>query len=88
MFSSDEMLSYGFISKINSYNTNLKSNQMAEMTNEVKGFLSKAKELLLKDYQPRKVGRWNNGENQTTDKTVEEKTRPTELKFSKLKVRL
>ena len=48
MFSSDEMLNYGFISKINSYNTNLKPNQMAEMTNEVKGFLGKAKELLLK----------------------------------------
>ena len=44
----DQLLQYGFISKINSYNTNLKPNQMAEMTNEVKGFLGKAKELLLK----------------------------------------
>ena len=43
---STEMLQYGFISKINNYNTNLKSNQMAEMTKEVNEMLSNTEKFM------------------------------------------
>lgn len=81
MFSSDEMLNYGFISKINSYNTNLKPNQMAEMTNEVKGFLGKAKELLLK------ITNLEKSDEQTPEKptpeVIPEVAEPTEAEILK-----